>query len=117
MGPLLFLVYINDLSYVTDRLSCILFADDTNAFASHKNINELEKLMNEEIPKLVSWLTANRLSLNVSKTHYMMFSPVNHNSAPDVKIKIGSNNIDRVKLCKFLGVVVDERLNWKEHIL
>ena len=69
LGPLLFLIYINDLSTVSSALFSILFADDTNMFDTGKDINLLSKKINEELIKIQEWLRCNKLSLNVSKTH------------------------------------------------
>ena len=73
LGPLLFLLYINDLAYISDKIFTMLFADDSNLFMSGNNPNELIKSMNEEIAKVVQWLNVNKLSLNLKKTHFILF--------------------------------------------
>ena len=88
LGPLLFLIYINDLGKVSDRLSMILFADDTNIFATGKDLDLLTSTLNEEMEKLFTWLKANRLSLNVKKTHYMVFNPKPRSNAPPIDLFI-----------------------------
>jgi hypothetical protein len=75
LGPLLFLVYINDLAKFSTVLSSLLFADDSNLFVSGPNLDILQSQINDEMPKLVEWLTANRLSLNIKKTHSIIFAP------------------------------------------
>ena len=70
LGPLLFLLYVNDMAYVSNLLFSILFADDTNVFISGKNIENLTQIMNNELEKLAKWLQVNKLSLNVDKTFY-----------------------------------------------
>ena len=65
LGPLLFLVYINDLGNLSNKWSTLLFADDTNVFAEGTNLTDLQNLVNDELPQLIDWLRANRLSLNV----------------------------------------------------
>ncbi len=75
-GPLLFLIYINDLSQVSNKHFAVLFADDSNMFITGKNILELAKSMNEELQKVSQWLKTNKLSLNIPKTHYMVFSNI-----------------------------------------
>ena len=77
LGPLLFLLYINDLPKVSNKLSFYLFADDTNIFFESVNLGTLQKTVNHELKKLVMWLNANRLALNVSKTNFVIFSAVN----------------------------------------
>ena len=73
LGPLLFLIYVNDLATVSDYIFSILFADDTNMFMSGKNIQELEQKFNSEMVKVFQWIETNKLSLNIKKTQYMLF--------------------------------------------
>ena len=70
LGPLLFLIYVNDMADVSDKLFTLLFADDTNAFIAGNNVDEMIINMNKELDKLVKWMNANKLSLNVSKPHF-----------------------------------------------
>ena len=74
IGPLLFLLYINDLANVSHKLFLLLFADDSNIFISGHEINEIIDIMNFELNKIVTWLNINKLSLNIEKTQYMLFS-------------------------------------------
>ena len=74
LGPLLFLLYINDLPNCSSLLHYLLFADDTSLFISGKNINDLVHMMNNELSKITDWLECNRLSLNIKKTKFMIFS-------------------------------------------
>ena len=75
LGPLLFLLYINDISSVSSILFSILFADDTTLFYSSKNLQELSDVINNELSMMMEWLNANRLSLNIDKTNFMIFRP------------------------------------------
>ena len=75
LGPLLFLIYISDLPSVSKFFLPILFADDTNLFCTGKNLNDIIKEINVEIDKIYSWVKANKLSLNVDKTNFMLFTP------------------------------------------
>ena len=91
----MFLLYVNDIAYVSHFLLPILFADDTNALASGKNISELIKNINEESSKLCTWLSANKLSLNVKKTHFMIFKSRNKKVPPiHDQIMIGNEEIN-----------------------
>ena len=84
-----------------------MFADDANLFCSHKNIHQLFAKFNEELENIGDWFKANKLSLNNKKTKYTLF----HKS-----VKIGNNQIERKKAIKFLGVMLDENVNWQVHI-
>ena len=115
LGPLLFLIYINDLVYVSRELYFVLFADDTNVFMSGNDINEIVDKMNIELISVVEWLKANRLSLNIDKTKYMVFLPRKQTISNNVSIKLSGHAIEVTKI-KFLGVILDNKLNFKEHI-
>ena len=73
LGPLLFLLYINDLSRVSDVLFLLLFADDSNLFLYGKYPERLIEQMNNEMKKIIDWLNINKLSLNLKKTHFIIF--------------------------------------------
>ena len=65
----------NDLAFVSPNLFAVLFADDSNLFCTDKDLDALIKTVNSELKIIVSWLRANKMSLNVEKTHYMIFKP------------------------------------------
>ena len=73
LGPLLLLLYINDITKCSQILSFILFADDTNLFLNHHDVMTLYKIMNQELKKVTAWLTANKSSLNINKTNFIIF--------------------------------------------
>ena len=73
LGPLLIIIYINDSVKISHRFQFIMFADDTNLFASHSNLDELLKIVNQEIEKISNWLKIDKLSQNVEKPHYIIF--------------------------------------------
>jgi retron-type reverse transcriptase len=73
LGPLLFLLYINDMGEIFNKFTPILFADDSNLVATGKDTKEIESIANQELPILIDWLQANRLSNNIKKTHVMNF--------------------------------------------
>ena len=117
LGPLLFLLYINDIAHVSDLLYMILFADDTNAFISGNNVNELIRIMNGELKKLMEWLYANKLSLNVAKTHFIIFRSTRMPTPVyDEHLMINGESIEEVSQSKFLGVIIDNKLTWANHI-
>jgi len=116
LGPLLFLIYINDLPKTSSKLSFLLFADDTNIFFSHPNISTLISTMNNELKNVSTWFHANKLSLNVSKTSFMFFDSSKQRDLSDIDIRINNVPINRVSNTKFLGTIIDDRLSWADHI-
>ena len=113
LGPLLFLVYINDLGNVSKVLELILFADDTNIFYSHTDASYIMEVVNLELKKITCWFFTNKLSiLYVKKSNFIMFRPRQTRQA----FNISNYLIDRVKEATFLGVIFDEHLTWKSHI-
>ena len=116
LGPLLFLLYINDLPNISNKLSFFLFADDTNIFFEADNLDLLQTTVNRELTKLVNWLNANRLALNVSKTNFVLFAAKNKPLKP-VTILINRQAIDQKEYVKYLGVLIDSKLSFKQHIV
>ena len=102
LGPLLFLLYINDLPNVSNELSFHLFADDTNIFFEASNLDTLQTTANREMGKLVNWLNSNRLALNISKTNFVIFSAKNKPVKP-VNIIINRHAIEQKDHVKYLG--------------
>ena len=115
LGPLLFLLYINDISSVSNVLSSVLFADDTTLHYSSNNLQELSATVNNELSNIMQWLNANGLSLNIEKTNFMIFRPRGKNEVCPT-IYICGADIQDVDNAKFLGIMVDNKLNWMEHI-
>ena len=116
LGPLLFLLYINDLAYVSNKLFVLLFADDSNMFISGKNINEMMDTMNTEMIKVIEWLQANKLSLNLKKTHFIIFRRKRGKILMDKDLIINKEKISMTNKTKFLGVVIDEYLSFEHHV-
>ena len=115
LGPLLFLSYVNDIQNVTHHSFPLLFADDSNLFVTVKDLEIVENKANEDLCNIIDWLYANKLSLNIKKTHYIVFTSGNVNIM-DLNIKIKNCDIFRVYSTKFLGVHIDSKLKWKQHI-
>ena len=114
LGPLLFLIFINDLPLSVNNLKSILFADDTTLYYSHNNINTLRNVLNTDLMHVKNWLHANQLTLNADKTYFIIFSL--KKIPRDLRILIGSNVIKQESSGKFLGVVLDERLTFNNHV-
>ena len=115
LGPLLFLLYINDLGKICSSTTSILFADDTNLFKSGSNLSDMEDELNSELSKISTWLKTNKLSLNIGKTHFMLFTDKKRKDH-DLTIMIDGTKIEEVKKTKFLGVIIDNKLSWKDHV-
>ncbi|MBY0581189.1 MAG: hypothetical protein K2P53_05870 [Rickettsiales bacterium] len=118
LGPLLFLVYINDLPKASNLMT-VMFADDTNLFLSHNNITTLFQNMNIELEKICEWFKMNKLSLNVDKTKWSLFHPISKKKLlPSVMplLLIDKVQIKRETNTNFLGIYLDENLGWKYHI-
>lgn len=114
LGPLLFNLYINNVWEVSKTLKTILFADDTNLICSGENMEQLLDTVENELQKMKSWFDANKLTLNLSKTKFIIFG--NRATTLNKKLMINDIEIERVKELKFLGVIIDEKLCWKPHI-
>ena len=121
LGPILFLVYVNDI-FNASELDTFCFADDTTVTYSSPNTNDLYNTMNRELYRLSQWFKANRLKLNINKTKYIIFSPSSHVQPNDNSLTVENMTIERIghheqnKYFKFLGLYIDETLSWKYHI-
>ena len=92
LGPLLFLIYVNDLNKLTNLLNIIMFADDTSLFCSHKDVKILFKTENKELIKITKWFQGNKLSLNMKKTNYIFFHK--KNKQYDIPLKLPNLSIN-----------------------
>ena len=114
LGPLLFLLYINGLPKCSSSLDFILFADDTNNICSNDDPDTLETVLNKNLHIISNWFKLNKLSLNVTKTNYMIFKNTYSPTASiHVNISIDNNPLSQVKTTKFLDVLIDDNLSWK----
>ena len=114
LGPLLFIMYVNDLKNVSVCIEKLLFADDTNLLYSNKCYIKTFEVMNEELKKLTLWFKINKLSLNIEKTSYIHFGK--HTKGKQSELYIDKCQVIETNVYKFLGVLVDSHLNWKSHI-
>ena len=116
LGPLLFLIYINDIVTSSDIFKFILFADDTSLYFSCDNVQVIEDTVNHELAKISEWLSANRLSLNVGKSKLLYFTNNDRTALKDIEIKINNQTLAEVASAKYLGVYLDNKLQWDVHI-
>ena len=116
LGPVLFLIYINDLPNCLSLSS--LFADDTNLTTAGKSVEDIQNNLNVDLQKVHRWLLANKLTINTEKTEYMLIGSRQrlndiHN---DSLIRLDNDEIKRINETKTLGIIVDDHLLWKNHI-
>ena len=115
LGPLLFLIYINDIYRISTVLKFHLFADDTSILFSHKDEKIIENKINNELIQVANWLGANKLSLNISKSSLLLFHPP-QKSLKKVTIHINGIDIPQKQKAKYLGIILDTHLSWQPHI-
>ena len=115
LGPLLFILYINDFPQVCgQQITTFLYADDTSIFIEGKSEEELQTSLNVFMPKVAKWFTTNQLSLNTDKTFYQIYT--SKKTAVEVSLQLDGAAIKRAQTVKYLGVFIDEDLKWKTHI-
>ena len=113
LGPILFLIFINDLNTVSSKLKTIMFADDTNLFSTGNSIDAVEQQLITELILINTWFQANLLSLNVTKTSFIIFG---RNKNLTANIYINKVLIQRQHDTKFLGIILSADLKWDKHI-
>ena len=116
LGPLLFLIYVNDLALVSKYAATILFADDTNCIYKGETYEAIEQCIHEDLPKISKWFKANKLALNETKTNYIIFHPKNKKPPENFTVTLNDVELERLTYTKFLGVLIQENLLWNHHI-
>ena len=116
LGPLLFLLYINDMNKSVKHSCVYHFADDTNLLYKNKDPKKLRKNINSDLKDIFTWLCANRLSLNVSKTEFIVFKPPKKSLHQRITLKLNGKTLFESTKLKYLGLIMDDRLTWKHHI-
>ena len=114
LGPLLFVIYINDIPQIQQLAKFILYADDANIIITGQNMSEIEEKFNQLSQALFHWVRCNGLSLNIRKTNYMIFSRGSYDST--FQPKLNNIPIEQKTAARFLGVILDNKLNWNKHI-
>lgn len=116
LGPLFFILYINDISNASTLTESLIFADDTSIFYSHSDPNVLESVINEELQMFDVWMKCNKLSVNIKKTNYVIFKSSKKKVAHNFCLRYGNEILKQEEATKFLGVYIDQHLTWKDHI-
>ena len=109
LGPLLFLLYINDISESSKVLKFFLFADDTTVYYADKYNKNTEQLLNTELAKVSDWLSANKLSLNVKKSNFLHFQ-YGRTKKTTINLKLNGVSVDEKRVTKYLGTFIDNKL-------
>ena len=119
LGPLLFILYINDFIYSTDKFNFLVYADDTTLFSTYdkfesiddKNIETIENNINKELSLIVTWLHRNKLLINTTKNKMAIFHTP-HRKVTYPRIKINNSSVEVVDEFKLLGIFIDKQLKW-----
>ena len=115
LGPLIFLIFVNDLNLHLENTECIQFADDTSLIFTHRNLVYLNYLVESQLSVIQDWFYANRLTLNIDKSSYLLYS----NRKIDNKnfnVSLSGITLPRVNQAKLLGVWIDDKLSWDYHV-
>ena len=121
LGPLLFLIMVNDLPSVIKHCKLTMYADDTTLYICGVNNGVLQSKIQEDLDRISVWLAKNKLSLNIDKTHFMILGTQQRIKAHDnginpISLKFNGSALSRVRSTKCLGVIIDENLLWHEHV-
>lgn len=117
LGPLLYIIYVNDLpnEIINTNINIVMYADDTSIILKAKNGNELQELANYTMSKLMHWFNANNLHLNIAKTNYIHFKNKINKNEIDLNLTINSNKMSKVTSVKFLGLWLENTIDWRIH--
>ena len=116
LGPLLFLIYINDLNKAIKFSDTHHFADDTNLLYVNKSLKKINKHVNHDLKLLCNWLRANEISLNTKKTEIILFRSRNRTIDKQLNFRLSGQKINLSNAIKYLGIIIDEHLTWSNHI-
>ena len=118
LGPLLFLLYVNDLPNCMENSHAAMYADDTNITVRSSSLIHVEEALNSELENIHHWLLSNKLTLNVEKTEYLIIGTRQrlNNLSQDINVSIDGKVLKEVETKKTLGVLVDEHLWWDKQI-
>ena len=116
MALYFFLLYINDFNLFSDLLDFHLFADDANLFYKHKNLTILQSNLNNELSIISTWLCANKLSLNIDKSNFVIFHPPQKKMEFNVRLLINDKQLNQDYCIRYLGILIDSNINWKSQV-
>ena len=111
-----FIIYTNDLPMSIKHSRCVRFADNTTIYYSSNNLDDLYNKINHDLYTVADWFRANKLTLNISKTNYVIFTKSAQERIKNKSIQLGHDTINKVTHVKFRGIIIDEMLDWHRHI-
>ena len=119
LGPLLFLIYINNIPNSYNLFNFLMYVDDNTLYCCLEDIDSVnrEQVLNNKLKSVHLWLSANKLTLNANKSKYMLFSKHKHTQLPKLNLQINNSNIQSAYKFNFLGlhIHVNSKLNWDTH--
>ena len=116
LGPLLFLIYINDLNHILEHCNIILFADDTTLLQGHRSLKYLRWMIEEDLRNMIDWFKANLLTINLNKTECVLFHYSDKTSPNKFELDLNNIKLQSSEHTKFLGLWIDHTLSWRIHI-
>ena len=116
LRPFLFLVYISDLNYAIRYCLVHHFTDDTNILNYKNPVKRMHKQVNQDLKNLTNWLNANKVCLNVNKTEVVLFKSSRKLTDVPLKLKLNGERLYSTNSVKYLGINIDENLNWEQQI-
>ena len=117
LAPLLYLIYVNDMYSCTCETTPIFYADDTTLISFQNSENDVVNSINRDLAQVNEWLICNKLTLNSGKSKFIMFERKKKKEGCDLHVAINDDKIKRVSTTKFLGILINEKLSWKEHMM
>ena len=116
LGPVFFLIYMNDLFFSMKYCTVHHFADDTNLLNFNNSIQKINKQVGHDLKYLLYWLSADKICLNVSKTEVVFFKSIRKQTETTLKLKLNGKRLYPTNSVKYLGMKIDENLNWHQQI-
>ena len=116
LGPLVFVLYINDLHNAIKFSSLFHSADDTCILNKQNSVGKINKTLNKDLKELSSWRNANKIALSATKTEVIIFKNKRKTDLSKLNLKLCRKKIHPIESARYLGVIVDESLNWKKHV-
>ena len=116
LGPILFLLYVNDLSNVVQNAHINIYADDVVIYSSHSNIQILNDTMQSNLTRVFNWYTNNKLTLSVDKCSTMLINDKTNDDVDKLTIHLGKDKLEQVSVMKYLGLYIDDDLKWEAHV-